>query len=77
MKPLQCPKCSGVDLKVFNSRREHTNHGRAVGEFGAVWRRRRCQDCSYRFTTYEISEADLKAFMTYRKAQALLMEITV
>lgn len=42
---MRCPKCGGQNDKVIDSR--------AVREAGSIRRRRECQDCLHRFTTYE------------------------
>lgn len=42
---MRCPYCGGRDTKVLESR--------AVDERSAVRRRRECEACSRRFTTYE------------------------
>jgi len=45
---MHCPFCSADDTKVIDSR--------LVGEGDKVRRRRECQDCKERFTTYESAE---------------------
>jgi len=45
---MYCPFCSANDTKVIDSR--------LVSEGGQVRRRRECQVCSERFTTYESAE---------------------
>ena len=40
---MKCPRCSGIDSKVIDSR--------SIGE--GIRRRRQCLECSARFTTYE------------------------
>lgn len=42
---MRCPKCGG-DTQVIDSRPDE-KHG------WYIWRRRRCYDCTYRFTTEE------------------------
>ncbi len=42
---MRCPKCSNVDDKVVDSR--------SVRNGDVIRRRRICQKCGYRFTTYE------------------------
>ncbi len=42
---MKCPYCENRDSKVIDSR--HTEDGRAIR------RRRECEDCGRRFTTYE------------------------
>lgn len=46
---MNCPKCGADALKVVDTR----------GGDGTVRRRRECLICSYRFTSYEISEAKM------------------
>ncbi len=46
-----CPKCNSDKSSVTDSR----------GDGGAIRRRRECQDCDYRFTTYERVELLLPA----------------
>jgi len=46
-----CPKCNSDKSSVTDSR----------GDGGAIRRRRECQDCGYRFTTYERVELSLPA----------------
>jgi transcriptional regulator NrdR family protein len=47
---LRCPACGSDDLVVRDSR-AHGRHN---------WRRRRaCRPCGARFTTYELSEAEM------------------
>ncbi len=45
---MHCPFCSAEDTKVIDSR--------LVADGGQVRRRRQCQSCSERFTTYEMAE---------------------
>ncbi|MEM7080923.1 MAG: transcriptional regulator NrdR [Pseudomonadota bacterium] len=45
---MHCPFCSADDTKVIDSR--------LVAEGDAVRRRRECQDCGERFTTFETPE---------------------
>jgi len=42
---MKCPQCGGADLKVIESRE--------AAEQAAIRRRRHCQTCDSRFTTYE------------------------
>jgi|AntRauTorcE11897_2_1112592.scaffolds.fasta_scaffold00133_29 transcriptional repressor NrdR len=42
---MKCPQCGSNDLKVIESRE--------AAEQAAIRRRRHCQDCDDRFTTYE------------------------
>lgn len=45
---MHCPFCTAQDTKVIDSR--------LVGGGGEIRRRRECNDCRERFTTYEIAE---------------------
>jgi transcriptional repressor NrdR len=45
---MHCPFCQAADTKVVDSR--------LVAEGGQVRRRRECQECKERFTTFEIAE---------------------
>ncbi len=45
---MHCPFCSAADTKVIDSR--------LVADGDQVRRRRQCQSCQERFTTYEIAE---------------------
>lgn len=51
-RTAKCPKCGG-NLNVIDSRST-----KFMGE-DTVIRRRKCLACPHRFTTYEISEANL------------------
>jgi transcriptional regulator NrdR family protein len=42
-----CPICDSINLKVFNTKRYETKQ----------YRRRKCLECDYRFTTYEVDTA--------------------
>lgn len=42
---MKCPKCLNIDTKVVDSR--------PVEEAGAIRRRRECEKCGFRFSTYE------------------------
>lgn len=42
---MKCPKCKNIDTKVVDSR--------IVEQWQIVRRRRECEFCSYRFTTFE------------------------
>lgn len=47
---MQCPRCKAYGLSCTDSRTD--------GE--TIRRRRRCLNCGYRFTTYEISAEDYR-----------------
>ncbi|HMQ02030.1 MAG TPA: transcriptional regulator NrdR [Candidatus Doudnabacteria bacterium] len=42
---MKCPKCLNIETKVVDSR--------PVEEAGAIRRRRECEKCNFRFSTYE------------------------
>ena len=42
---MKCPNCNTEDSKVVDSRSIHSGI--------SIRRRRECNDCSYRYTTYE------------------------
>lgn len=46
---MKCPRCSATSLSVVDSR----------GDGNSIRRRRQCQSCEYRFTTYERIERSL------------------
>lgn len=46
---MKCPKCGSEELSVVDSR----------GDGAAIRRRRECQDCQFRFTTFERVEISL------------------
>lgn len=52
---MRCPKCLQQDTKVIDSRNLH--------EGDNVRRRRKCEACEYRFTTYEKTEISLPSVL--------------
>src|ERR1041384_8791057 len=48
---MQCPYCNETDCRVVDSR--------LVSEGAVTWRRRECDNCKRRFTTYERLEYSL------------------
>lgn len=48
---MQCPYCNETDCRVVDSR--------LVSEGAVTWRRRECESCKRRFTTYERLENSL------------------
>ena len=48
---MQCPYCNETDCRVVDSR--------LVSEGAVTWRRRECEGCKRRFTTYERLEYNL------------------
>lgn len=45
---MRCPACNYNGTKVLDSR--------PVQDFGSIRRRRECESCGYRFTTFEMVE---------------------
>lgn len=69
MAELVCPECAAPTSKVVDSR-----IGSAEG-FPATRRRRKCEGCSHRWTTYEISRGSidqLESAIVKRLAAALI-----
>lgn len=54
---MQCPKCKHTDTSVTDSRVTH--------EEKAIRRRRRCDKCEYRFTTFE--RIELTTFVVVKR----------
>lgn len=52
---LACPTCGGHRLAVVDTRRTNGH--------GAIRRRRKCEDCGYRYSTIEISESVFKSLI--------------
>lgn len=50
---MYCVKCKSENIRVLDSR--------SASRFAGIRRRRKCEDCGFRFTTYEIEEASLKS----------------
>lgn len=48
---MRCPRCRHAESKVIDSR--------ASAEADVIRRRRECEKCEYRFTTYEHVEAEM------------------
>lgn len=55
---MKCPYCSSIDTKVVNSR--------PSDEHSAIRRRRECDNCGRRFTTYE--RAQFEALMVTKRS---------
>ena len=64
---IACPKCKSPESLVLESR------GNQAGEF--IRRRRECEKCQHRWSTYETSEADLSP-VTQLEIADLLKSIT-
>ncbi|MFN7160385.1 MAG: transcriptional regulator NrdR [Candidatus Gracilibacteria bacterium] len=54
---MKCPKCTNSDTKVLDSR--------VVDSDRAIRRRRECDKCGFRFTTYE--KAEMSSFVVVKK----------
>ncbi len=54
---MKCPKCSNDDTRVLDSR--------VVDQDRAIRRRRLCEKCDYRFTTYE--KPEIASFVVIKK----------
>ncbi len=57
---MRCPKCGGLDDRVIESR--------ALADGRTIRRRRQCESCDYRFTSYERIEE--KQIMVVKKTGA-------
>lgn len=55
---MKCPECKSDRYGVVDSRPSYGN---------TVKRRRRCFDCEHRWTTYELSDAEMKEYRQYLK----------
>lgn len=55
---IACPKCGSKYTTVVDSRKSSNE--------SIIRRRRRCEKCDKRFTTYEITEQDWKAFENFK-----------
>lgn len=60
---MDCPKC-GTKMSVIDSR---------SSEYG-IRRRRKCGQCGYRFTTYEISSAQKAKYERSEKQYAMFKQ---
>ena len=58
---MQCPICEDVRTKVIDSREKHH----------MIYRRRRCPECDYRFTTYETEKGMLSESLVAQIKDAL------
>ena len=57
---IKCPKC-GLK-RTLNLHTDVTSNNR-------VRRRRKCADCGYRFTTYEVYEEDITSDIAFKQAK--------
>lgn len=62
MNSVECPACGHSESFVIDSRRTNTSQRR----------RRECMQCSIRWTTYEVSEADYLTSPERIRAEAFL-----
>ena len=68
---MRCPYCNGENTQVKDSRPTEEN--------AAIRRRRACEDCSGRFTTYEVVEETMhiQTFLAIiRKVRMLFWALT-
>ncbi len=54
---MHCPKCNTTDTKVIDSR--------LLPEGQSIRRRRKCESCDFRFTTYERFQAQLPSVVKH------------
>lgn len=65
---MQCPNCESHNTSVKDSRN--------TGEFGGnVRRRRHCNECSHRFTTYELTEKQLDSLRPFPDVQKAILSM--
>jgi hypothetical protein len=55
---LSCPKCSAVAFRTIETRRN---------KYKAIRRRRKCTECDYRLTTYEVTQSFYEETIFFRK----------
>lgn len=60
---LTCPKCNCKYTNIVDSR----STGRDTMMNGYNRRRRECEECGERFTTYEITKNDYEAYLEFQK----------
>ena len=68
---MLCPECGSTESTVTDSR------PRGVDKIPYIYRRRRCLDCKYKFTTHEIVKEPslIKRKVTPLKATEVLAKI--
>ena len=64
---MKCPFCGGFDSKVVDSRPTEEGH--------AIRRRRGCDRCSKRFTTYEKVTANLENTLEFKVSRHLTTKL--
>lgn len=60
---LTCPKCNCEYTLVIDSR--GTGHDSSMD--GYIRRRRECEKCGERFTTYEVTKKDYDAYIEFQR----------
>lgn len=55
MDIAKCNKCGSEQIFVIDSRRKQ----------GSVYRRKKCQNCGERFTTYEVTQENFEAYLDF------------
>jgi transcriptional repressor NrdR len=55
---MKCPQCKGEQFGVVDTRPSYGNTQK---------RRRKCFDCDHRWTTYEITDDEMKEYKKYLK----------
>lgn len=66
---FECPECGTRDQKVMDSR--ETNRG----ELWLIRRRRACEKCDFRFTTYEVSQIDFEKLLTSDERMKVILQL--
>ena len=61
---MTCPRCNSYNISCINSR--------PTGQ--KIRRRKKCLDCDYRFTTYEISSGEYDVLKRYKELLKDLQE---
>ena len=62
---MKCIYCGGPKTKVIDTRPSENK----------IWRRRECLDCTKRFTTYEVSESELKPLTEAKRLWVQVSEL--
>ena len=60
---LTCPKCNCEYTVVVDSR----SSGHDMIMDGYIRRRRECEKCGERFTTYEVTKKDYEAYIEFKR----------
>jgi transcriptional regulator NrdR family protein len=67
---MNCPKCSAIGSKVFNSRKRKEDKG-------SVWRRRKCYECDYTWSTVELQQEFLDRLIYHDRDQFKPKEVEI